>query len=370
METSKTLRRPAHWQDFENLCKKLWGEIWNCPEIQKNGRLGQDQSGVDIFGIPDSEEEYFGIQCKGKTEYNDKHSQFTEKEIIEEIEKAKSFEPKLKKLYFATTALNDSKIQTLIRIKNVENKKLGLFEVHLFCWESIVDLIDENKQTKDYYVNSQNYKTNKKAKITFDNNQNELEAKVFFQKKITNYRKKNVPASMQDTIMNSSNSIFKLMQSLNQSHYASKINNSFFVFYFRIHNIGLDPIEDFKVLLKFDGEYQELDTVTKGSPYFISNVNSKYDTFIDQDKKTGTINPLKKILVGEDSIGFDDIKIKPFPVETIINIGWKIISRDYKNQGNLKLKLIPEIKIIDETFIVEDISEERIIEGPIEDHIS
>ncbi len=90
MEAPKTLRRPANWQDFESLCKKLWGEIWNCPEIQKNGRLGQEQSGVDVYGIPFGEDEYYGIQCKGKNEYND--NQFTQKEIDDEIEKAKELD--------------------------------------------------------------------------------------------------------------------------------------------------------------------------------------------------------------------------------------------------------------------------------------
>src|SRR5436305_12363210 len=108
MEAPKTLRRPSNWQDFESLCKKLWGEIWNCPEIQKNGRLGQEQSGVDIFGIPFYEKEYYGIQCKGKNEYN--NYQFTELEILDEINKAESFEPKLKKYYLTTTAQNDNKI--------------------------------------------------------------------------------------------------------------------------------------------------------------------------------------------------------------------------------------------------------------------
>src|ERR1700744_6386870 len=106
MESPKTLRRPANWQDFETLCKRLWGEIWQCPEIQKNGRLGQEQSGIDIYGIPINEFEYFGIQCKGKSEYNDflyQHPQFTEAEIDKEVENARRFKPTLKKLYLATT---------------------------------------------------------------------------------------------------------------------------------------------------------------------------------------------------------------------------------------------------------------------------
>lgn len=35
MQISKSLPKPQNWQDFETLCKKLWGEIWSCPEIKK-----------------------------------------------------------------------------------------------------------------------------------------------------------------------------------------------------------------------------------------------------------------------------------------------------------------------------------------------
>ena len=48
----KTLGKPENWQDFESLCKKLWGEIFSIPnKIKKNGRLGQEQAGVDVYGI-------------------------------------------------------------------------------------------------------------------------------------------------------------------------------------------------------------------------------------------------------------------------------------------------------------------------------
>lgn len=67
MIASSQIRKPSNWQDFEKLCKKLWGEIWECPDtIQCNGRSGQNQSGVDIYGKPKNETGYYGIQCKGR----------------------------------------------------------------------------------------------------------------------------------------------------------------------------------------------------------------------------------------------------------------------------------------------------------------
>lgn len=97
------------------LCKKLWGELSNCPEIKKNGRTGQAQHGVDVYGISAGEDAYFGIQCKGKEEYTDK--QFTESEITGEISNALQFSPALKKLYFATTAVKDAPIEAFMRKK-------------------------------------------------------------------------------------------------------------------------------------------------------------------------------------------------------------------------------------------------------------
>ena len=57
---------PKHWQDFENLCRDLWREIWKDPNTQKNGRSGQEQHGVDIYGQPDEGELWAGVQCKVK----------------------------------------------------------------------------------------------------------------------------------------------------------------------------------------------------------------------------------------------------------------------------------------------------------------
>lgn len=164
MKANLTLRRPNNWQDFEILCKKLWGEIWNCPEIKKNGRSGQLQHGVDVYGMPYGEHDYYGIQCKGKDTYT--HSQLTPSEIDEEIKKAENFKPTLKKLYFATTAVKDVTIEQHVRIKNIEYIKKGLFEIHLFCWEDIVELIDENRQTNDWYVKSQNFKNKRSVVVT------------------------------------------------------------------------------------------------------------------------------------------------------------------------------------------------------------
>ena len=193
-----------------------------------NGRQGQDQFGVDIFGVPTGESAYYGIQCKGKSEYNDNHPQFTKKELLGEIEKAKKFEPPLKKLYFATTALNDSKIQTFVRQKNLENINAGLFEIHLFCWESIVNLIDENQRTHDWYVKNKKYKTSQSVSVTFGDGSTDLNIKVPFRQRVEIFREKLPTANMMDTILLQN----RLLQHFNipKTSFFGSINRSYAIF--------------------------------------------------------------------------------------------------------------------------------------------
>ena len=82
----KTIRKPENWQDFESLCKKLWGEVWEISsKIKKNGRIGQPQAGVDVYGKPKGETNYWGIQCKGKDDYI--NSKLTKKRLTQKLRK-------------------------------------------------------------------------------------------------------------------------------------------------------------------------------------------------------------------------------------------------------------------------------------------
>lgn len=43
MKAPVNIHPPKNWQDFETLCLKLWGEIWNIPhEIEFNSDNSQD----------------------------------------------------------------------------------------------------------------------------------------------------------------------------------------------------------------------------------------------------------------------------------------------------------------------------------------
>jgi hypothetical protein len=134
------LEPPIYWKRFEDLCHRLWMLEWRCQTIQKNGRQGQRQRGVDIFGIPDGKRRYYGIQCKCKSSWPGKFSPIlTAEEIEQEVEVAEGFRPKLQNLIIATTApVADARLQEYTRVLSETHKKKRLFTVDLLFWPEIV----------------------------------------------------------------------------------------------------------------------------------------------------------------------------------------------------------------------------------------
>jgi len=372
MKARQTLRRPANWQDFESLCKKLWGEIWNCSSIRKNGRNGDIQHGVDVYGIPKGEIQYFGIQCKGKDEYTNK--QYTKIEISDEIEKAKGFKPPLKEFYLTTTAVKNAEIEEFVRQKNIEHIKSGLFKIEIYSWEDIVDYIDENKTTYDWYVKSVNYKTQQSVSVTFVDGSNEITCSPIFKKNIINYREKTalleqIQATRMPSNIKSYSSFLDRIEVVQGDAFKNKTNNSYFEIAFRIHNTGIDTIEDYKVNLEFDGVINDLNDSNKSGIY--ANISRYVPTVqLDSKKQSGIIIPREKVLVGEDVFISDSIFIKTEPEESKINIKWKLLSKDFKCDGHLFINVQPKYHQVHCTKWVKEQSQVKSEEGTIEDYIS
>ncbi len=127
---------PTNWQELEALCCDLWRAIWKDPNTQRNGRQGQPQHGVDIFGRPKPGNHWAGIQCKGKDNYTGQL--LTEKEVEDEVDKAKFFQPELSQFIIATTGPKDTKIEKLARKITEKHTKNGLFSVHIWGWDDIL----------------------------------------------------------------------------------------------------------------------------------------------------------------------------------------------------------------------------------------
>lgn len=144
---------PKNWQDFEDICHKLWREIWNDNNAQKNGRNGQSQNGIDIFGLPKNTEKYHGVQCKDKD--GKLGSKLTKKELEIEAKKAINFKPQIESFTLATTSSRDVNIQKYCR--SLTDQKKFPFTVNVWFWDDIEnEICYRGKIIEHYYPEFKN----------------------------------------------------------------------------------------------------------------------------------------------------------------------------------------------------------------------
>ncbi|HBC3855480.1 TPA: hypothetical protein KD866_000839 [Vibrio parahaemolyticus] len=146
---------PKSWDDFENLCCDLWKVEWNCLSMQPNGRQSQNQHGVDCYGKQKFSNGWTGIQCKRRQTYPE--NKLTFREVLEEVDAAKGFQPALEHLIVATTFRRCSKLQAQVRKLSDELELDGHFSVSVAFWDDIEKLLNKNsivakEYYKDYYT--------------------------------------------------------------------------------------------------------------------------------------------------------------------------------------------------------------------------
>jgi len=333
----KTIGKPENWQDFESLCKKLWGEIWEIPnKIKKNGRLGQEQAGVDVYGVPKGEQDYWGIQAKGKDEYT--HAKLTEIEILDEIQKAKTFKPRLGVYIIATTSNKDSKIEEFVRLKDIENQKTDSFEILLYCWEDIVDLLEEHTNVLTWYLHDIGQKGKYDFKISFNNLEDTLTLNPTFEKEITKYRLTNKSDSelLLDRLSNRAD--FSDLINVNPlfPFRSNKINKSWCDFELVMENTGLMVIEDWRLILKFISGVARLDS---GS-LFLPRIS--LTDHVDDENKTITYRPIdNKPLIQKDN-RFFEISLLPDTDSDKIVVEWELLARDFNRVDKFQITIQPE----------------------------
>ncbi len=136
----KQIAPPKSWEKFEELTRALFAKIWGDPLAQKNGRTGQKQHGVDVYGTPaDALGTFRGVQCKGKD--GNYGAKVTTAEFDAELAKAEKFTPGLAHWTFATTAPNDAALQRQARQVSDRRVREGQFPVVAIGWETIQALL-------------------------------------------------------------------------------------------------------------------------------------------------------------------------------------------------------------------------------------
>jgi hypothetical protein len=128
---SMKLPKPANWQDFETIVRDAQAQRWKSTTLQKNGRSGQKQRGIDIYG-PDDVGRPVGIQCKRY------EGPLKLEHVTNEIANAETFEGRLTALFMATTAEHDAALQEKVRLLSDQRVAAGKFAVALLYWDEII----------------------------------------------------------------------------------------------------------------------------------------------------------------------------------------------------------------------------------------
>lgn len=139
--------KPKNWQDFEAIALDALRLRWRSPDLSANGRTGQDQKGVDIFG-PDDIGRRIGVQCK-------RYAKPLKIDlVIAEVENSDAFEPPLNTIYIATTQDRDAKLQMEVRLYSDKRVSEGKSAVGLLFWDDIVGSLGTNPSTfKSHFPN-------------------------------------------------------------------------------------------------------------------------------------------------------------------------------------------------------------------------
>jgi hypothetical protein len=134
---------PVNWQDFERLTLDIAKAQWRDDYAERNGRQGQAQAGVDVYGYNHTSREQIGIQCKKKNQSEVPSRRLTAAEIDTEVEAAKMFSPKLDRFIIATTGPRDTNLQAHARELNQSNLP---FKVSLMFWEDYQESLNNHTE--------------------------------------------------------------------------------------------------------------------------------------------------------------------------------------------------------------------------------
>lgn len=140
--------KPKDDSDFEDMCARVYGEVFNDPLPKINGRQGQAQAGVDVF--VEAGGKRFGIQCK---RYKDGALKL--KHVEDEVREADKKSSRISRLIVATTAASDARLIKQVHELSDTRVSAGLFPVCVEFWEDICRHIQgSTKLLNDYAPNA------------------------------------------------------------------------------------------------------------------------------------------------------------------------------------------------------------------------
>jgi hypothetical protein len=149
------LAPPKHWQDFELMTLDICRARWRDDYAERNGREGQAQSGVDIFGYNYEAKESTAVQCKKRRTQlygvDAPSSSLVSTEIDDARASAAAFDRQLDRLIIATTGPRDARLQAHVRTANATGSRPL---VSLWFWDDYVEFLSASYNLMyRYYAN-------------------------------------------------------------------------------------------------------------------------------------------------------------------------------------------------------------------------
>lgn len=139
--------KPRDPETLEEMTSDIFSYKFGNSNLQRYGRSGQSQNGVDVAGLVDGQ--VVGIQCK-----NHVKNIITVKEVDDEIEKSEKFNPALSRYIILTTAESDVKVCSHVLKVSKERIGKGAYPVEILFWEQIQNLLSSYPDLMyRYYTN-------------------------------------------------------------------------------------------------------------------------------------------------------------------------------------------------------------------------
>jgi hypothetical protein len=155
MQVTQFFQPPLYWQQFEDLTESVVGVVFNAPQVEKIGRPGQAQDGVDVHAAR-SRAGSVGVQCKRMDDLDSSNQPvpggpITRDILQAEVDKAEGFMPELDLWILATTAKRDATIQKVARQIDAQRQQRGLFAVKLWFWDDYITVLNNNTNLQKWY---------------------------------------------------------------------------------------------------------------------------------------------------------------------------------------------------------------------------
>ena len=112
--------------------------MWGDPAAQKNGRRGQAQAGVDVFGRVGGRGGWHGVQSRSRLTAG---AELSIDEVKQAANDAELFLPKLEHFTIASTIQRDAALQTQVRTLSAEREQAQKFGVSVASWDDILDML-------------------------------------------------------------------------------------------------------------------------------------------------------------------------------------------------------------------------------------